>query len=200
MRARRRRNASDYFSAALLELSVMGIFVLIAQPQLREAIIELVHPSLAAIDGHASNSADQALVRKDVQTADQTSASGPRRLQLEDSPTFGLAQALGPRINKAALSMRTAGYAPLEHFESFAVPVPGNGVQATQTQSVSDVAQHVARYAPNQTPTQLTAGDWHIAAAAQSPRPLTGWTPARPADAGYRDTYPPPFGTQSQWK
>lgn len=50
MRARRRRSVLNTVSAAALEIFIMGIFVIIAQPQLRDALFELlqVDPAHAA--------------------------------------------------------------------------------------------------------------------------------------------------------
>ena len=206
MRARSRRSASDYFSAALLELSIMGIFILIAQPQLRTAIIELVQPAQAESASQSSlHALDQPVSAS--QMLGQTIAPALLSGQLTDSHTagtsaLGAAPSLAQR-NESGWSMRTASYAPLDHFESFAVALSNDSSPARgslQAAPLPSVEQRVARYAPSPAPTQLTVGDWNIAAAAQSPRPMTGWTSSRPADADYRDTYPPPFGTQSQWK
>ncbi len=51
MRARRRRSVLNTVSAAALEVAIMGIFVIIAQPQLRDALFEIlqVDPSVSQV-------------------------------------------------------------------------------------------------------------------------------------------------------
>jgi hypothetical protein len=242
MRARSRRNASDYVAAALLELMIMGAFVLIAQPQLRERLFQLVplpaeanaqSPELSAVRAPADGPSVES------EAAAPYTAPSPAELPwLSPAPMPKLALASEAR----AQPMNMAGGSPLEHFEAFSVSVPANGntsgmtdaqgsrrvalyapadrttrvatnvsptasvamstgmasdLSATRSANTSaTVPSDVARYAP----TRLTADAWNVAAAEQSRFPLGGWTSARPADAAYRDTYPPPFGTQSQWK
>ena len=43
MRARRRRSVLNTVAAAVLEVAIMGLFVIIAQPQLRDALFEILH-------------------------------------------------------------------------------------------------------------------------------------------------------------
>ncbi len=54
MRARRRRSVMNTISAAALEVAIMGIFVIIAQPQLRDALFEIlqVEPPVAQASSH----------------------------------------------------------------------------------------------------------------------------------------------------
>lgn len=108
----------------------------------------------------------------------------------------------------------------------------GNGAFTTQsapTQSAPTqgvVANYGAHYATPQfaipqyvsphgytnhthTPTQLTANQWNIASAAQSP-PLNSyvypngnnnsWIPTHATETSFRQVAPPPYGTQSMWK
>lgn len=60
--------------------------------------------------------------------------------------------------------------------------------------------ENSANLASNAPATPLIRADWNVAAAAQSPLPLSGWTPAPSAETAYREIYPPPFGTQSPWQ
>jgi hypothetical protein len=198
----------------VLELSIMGIFVLIAQPQLRQGIIELVYPpdALPAAPPVAGSTLQSSARLTEESSARLTEASASQiashaalrldALRLDALP--GTLAAHAPQSLVAAgnngWSMRTASYAPLEKFESFTLSLPDAGRTAARVAAAHAGQQRVAGYAPNAAATQLTASDWTIASAAQSPRPLSGWTSSRPADAVYRDSYPPPFGTQSQWK
>ena len=198
MRSRSRRSASNYFSAALLELSIMGIFVVIAQPQLRQAFIELVHPvpvaSGAGSTGGGLKTSWPATPAVWAPTSAAASAAASVQSLLVRTFSDGdLKSDRGPERR----SLRTAHYAPLEHYESFHVSLPTDNLCSTSLSAQPNAPQsRIAHYAP----TQLVASDGNIAAAAQSPPPLSGWTAARPSDAGYRDVYPPPYGTQSQWK
>lgn len=198
MRARSRRSASDYFSAAMLELSIMGIFVLIAQPQLRQGLTELVYPP-AASSLPTPPVAGSTLGASARLSEAAMPYVAPRLEPLSETPSTLAPQSLAGAGNRS-WSMRMASYAPLEKFEAFAVSLPDADRTPATVAGTQVGQQRVARYAPSATATQLTASDWNIAAAAQSPRPLSGWTSSRPADAIYRDSYPPPFGTQSQWK
>ena len=121
MRGRHRRNTQHYFSAALLELIILATFVVIAQPQFRQGLMEIVQP---------------------------------------------------------------------------ATPAPTLPVQQTRLAEPvyrTPIDRHSA-------PTPLLANEWNVAAAAQSPRPLSGWLPVQAAETAYRETYPPPYGTQSPWQ
>jgi hypothetical protein len=168
MRGRSRAKAADYFTAALLELLILGIFVIIAQPQLRQALLEIVEP---------------------------TSASKPLQL--------GSTQNITP----TNWSLRSAGYAPFESFPVSDARLPGTlssvdarPVDARPFATNPQVEQRVAKYAPTASASELVSSEWNIAAAVQSPRPLSGWGPARSVETAYREAYPPPYGTQSQWK
>lgn len=67
MRARRRRSVLNTISAAALEVAIMGIFVIIAQPQLRDALFEILqvdpaHGSVQATTQPASSNVSAAEV------------------------------------------------------------------------------------------------------------------------------------------
>lgn len=145
MRRRYRRRVTNYFTAAILELIILAVIVIVAQPQLRLALLEIVSPVL-----HESGQRE----------SEQLQAASALRLT--------------------------------DYNQDFSVPSPSTRLENIAVYSVSKPP-----IAPS---TPLVVSDWNIAAAAQSPLPLSGWMPAPPVETAYRETYPPPFGTQSPWK
>jgi hypothetical protein len=213
MRSRSRRSASNYLSAAILEIMIMGIFVIIAQPQLREAFVELLHPAgVQTLPGQPASYGFEPAVHTSAQLSENSWSSVRDSLSMAAPSLLSAAGNMSTVGNMSAVGSgvmsRTSHYAPLEQYEAFTVPLPNH-------QTVQPVANQVANHfssasapsvgqswqaIPSTSPTQITAGAWNIASAAQSPRPLSGWTSPQSIDNTYRDTYPPPYGTQSQWK
>lgn len=194
MRSRSRRSSSNYISAAILEIMIMGIFVIIAQPQLRQAFFELLHPAdtpslpvqLAGVpmqlDGYRFGPAE---------------VNAETRLPpLNQSMAMSANSLMQPAMT--GVMPRTSHYAPLEQYESFSVPI--NNSPTSSHFASHNMQSSAAWNSGHGTATQINAGDWNIASAAQSPRPLSGWTAMHSAGTNYLDTYPPPYGTQSQWK
>jgi hypothetical protein len=217
MRSRSRRSASNYISAAILEIMIMGIFVIIAQPQLREALFEILHPAgVPTVQAQpAGYGFESAVVNTDS-----------RLRPMSHSMAMSAPSLLQPAAS--GVMSRTSHYAPLEQYESFSVPTnnspistnpinnspinnshinnspsntnPINNYQAANHFASHDMQSIAGWNSGRGVPTQITAGEWNIVSAAQSPRPLSGWTAPHSAGANYLDTYPPPYGTQSQWK
>jgi len=117
----------------------------------------------------------------------------------------------------------TARYAPLEQYESFSVAVPSvpsvfsaPSMSSAPTIPIAPSTSTMFSHAVDSTyaqptyaqpttqvtgATQLLPNQWNIASAAQSPRPTSGWVPIpAPAASNNGPLYPPPYGTQSQWK
>lgn len=226
MRARSRHSASNYLFAAFLELVIMALFVVIAQPKLRESLFGLFEPpATQAAPASAPRSGNEDRPAFSAFPAGQVDGQHVNRAYRVDPDNANLvfAQPPGtvgamPSSSGPNLPANTAGQnggwsmatAPFEQFESFAVSSSGSALAASpaSTPVAGSGQMRVATYAPAVGPTQLDVIDWNIASAAQSPRPqvgpsglpLSGWTASRPAEAEYRGTYPPPYGTQSQWK
>ncbi len=333
MAGRSRRRATNYISAAILEITIMGLFVIIAQPQLREALFELLHPADQSIVYGDSNrhAALQNEIVSGLRSRSSTSNS-PEPMSTNatllssapssDSPLVQTVQQLvnvagqvlapthnhqpAPQqvaSNQPAPPVYSSNYAPLEQYEAFRVNVanqaaanqaaanpaasnsnalpstaPSNNVYSNNTNTqnrymnngynvgygssynnsynnagmnnnsynntnygnvgyvggtnsyatnvVNSSAIPYSQPLPNtvhsnatasnmygysssptvpslesqQRPTQLVQGAWNIASAAQSPRPLTAWPTTHTANNSHQDIYPPPYGTQSQWK
>ncbi|MCC6511906.1 MAG: hypothetical protein IT423_22600 [Pirellulaceae bacterium] len=281
MRARNRRSVTNTISAAILEITIMGLFVIIAQPQLRDALFEILHPAsepqlsstslsnstaanstasnlrgTGAPSGRASSGAVESTgvestgvepahairsegahvidltlqaITRDPQ--DQTFnqnlanfASYVSGLAAHGRPTPPTTQqpttqpgalpstspmpstsptAVTPSAWPSQPELITAGYAPLEQYESFSVAVPSVPSLPSTSSLPSHPAGSTYGQPTNQVTgaTQLLPNQWNIASAAQSPRPISGWVPIpAPAPSNNVPLYPPPYGTQNQWK
>lgn len=148
----------------------------------------------------------------------------PGQLQFFNSPPAQLPSTSSP--STSAMSANTtwrdqpaqnqvAGYSPFDQYESLRVSVPNQSpyqpqVTASQNggaQANGALAYNAQGYAvpQYQAPTQLSANQWNVASAAQSPRPhaqahTNQWIPNQVTETSFRQVYPPPYGTQSMWK
>ena len=167
MRARRRRSVMNTIAAAVLEVAIMGIFVIIAQPQLRDALFEILHvsePAVARPSGNPSgtnpsrgNSRPTGLASvPSLDHAVQTLRNSPVGQAIENSLTSNAsnqANAMAP-----ANSLHGAGYSPFDQYESFRVELPStNSSPATQSSANQFTgSQYPApQYAPSQYGTQM---------------------------------------------
>lgn len=219
MRARNRHSASNYLFAAFLELVLMATFVVIAQPQLRQSLFELLEPSpgSVAVPGPDPSATRTAATTDPSYGVDYPVTHFAIGSTVAADSSSASSHSLASTGQHAGWSMTTAGYTPFDQFESFAVS--SSGEELAVSRGVASGPNHaaekrVAGYAPTVGATQLGAIDWNIASAGRPLSPTTGWPTAgwtsggstvsrpvsRPAEADYRDAYPPPYGTQSQWK
>lgn len=90
MRARRRRSVLNTISAAALEVAIMGIFVIIAQPQLRDALFEILqvdpaHGSVQATTQPASSNVSRQTSPAAMDNAMQAVMNSPVGQAVENS-------------------------------------------------------------------------------------------------------------------
>ncbi len=151
MRARRRRSVMNTISAAVLEVAIMGIFVIIAQPQLRDALFEIMHVDPAP--------AATGLANLNNQRHSQSSSSGTDRATIDSATIDRTVQAVvnspvGRAVENSLHQWATgtsasstlrdqsgeknvaanylAGYSPFDQYEAFRVNVPANAPATTQ--------------------------------------------------------------------
>lgn len=153
MRARRRRSVLNTVSAAALEVAIMGLFVIIAQPQLREALFEIlnVDPNHAAALSAASRSAQQST---STSASSSTPASIDRTVKaVLDSPvgqaiehSFAQwAQGQRPETNIPSLSTQPTGQMAAQPFTP-AAPAPA--MTSLTTWRDQPVQNQFAGYSP----------------------------------------------------
>lgn len=161
MRARRRRSVLNTVSAAVLEVAIMGLFVIIAQPQLRDALFEILHAGEPLPAAHSNNNrlgaantaaatvdrTLQAVANSPVGQAIENSftqwATGSRpemnvpslSAQLPPAPSL-LPSTSAPMVSSGLRDQpaqrQVAGYSPYDQYESFRVNVPANNQAAFQ--------------------------------------------------------------------
>ncbi len=168
MRARRRRSVMNTISAAVLEVAIMGIFVIIAQPQLRDALFEIMHVDPAP--------AATGLANLNNQRHSQSSSSGTDRATIDSATIDRTVQAVvnspvGRAVENSLHQWATgtsasstlrdqsgeknvaanylAGYSPFDQYEAFRVNVPANAPATTQ--------YVVPHYVPHKTTATTTA-------------------------------------------
>ncbi len=242
MRARnRRRSVFNTISAAMLEVSIMGLFVILAQPQLRDALFELIGPepvttaaspavNASALSSSGPNAPAQsasafeqtvhAVLRSPVGQAfgkaieDKLSNTDLRQVgdviglplpsvsaQLSSTPLPATnSHATAPQWTNDDSGQRVARFAPLEQYESFRVSVPSAVSAHVPSMLPSTTSSPASTYAGI---TQLAPNQWNVGSAAGSNLPpvnYNSWAPMHSAQTSYREIYPPPYGTQSQWK
>ncbi len=147
MRARRRRSVFNTVAAAVLEVAIMGIFVIIAQPQLREALFEILNvdqtapvaQSTANARSAASPTQSAAVDRATLDRTVQAVLSSPVGQAIENSFSQW---ANGARTEINAPSLLTPQRSAPSLFPSTAAPTVSSGLRDQA------VPSQVAGYSP----------------------------------------------------
>lgn len=157
MRARRRRSVLNTISAAALEVAIMGIFVIIAQPQLRDALFEILqvdpaHGHVQAASQPAANISSREASPASLDRAVQSVMNSPVGQAVENSfakwTTNHQADTNVPSLSAQTLSAQTPTQLPSQPLTAPPLLPSTTTLSAGTTSRNQPVQNHLTGYSP----------------------------------------------------